>query len=212
VSTYFLFDMHVPTIEDARIVDAIITSDPGAEFRVDGLTPIRVPGGVHVENPANLADLLQKKYQGILAQYPGFANIIHDDLLDGDDVVPIGMTKSGSRGMVGGKFQSTAVDVSGMTSAVTQCILVYEHYTWRYVDRKDGRIERYYVEEPESAHTARVSVNGGSAWNVTTSGALLVPEPVEQGSSVIVELLEQNSLDTATNRRVVMCGSWALIF
>lgn len=212
MSTYYLFDMHVPTLEDARIVDAIVTPELGAQFRVDGLTPIRVPDGVHVENPASLTDLLQQKYQGILAQHPGFTSIIHDDLLDGDDVVPVSMTKSGSRGMVGGKFMSNVVDVSGATSAITQCILVYEHYTWRYVDQKDGRMERYYVEEPESAHSARVSVNGGLAWNVTTSGALVIVEPSEQGSLAVVELSTQNLFDVETDRRVVMSGSWALIF
>jgi hypothetical protein len=215
MSTYYLFDMHVPNIADARIVDTVLTTSDGAEFRVDGLTPVRVPDGVHVENPANLADLLQQKYAGILAQYPGFANIIYDDLLDADDVVShVGNTKLGMRSSIAGQFRTTDVDVSGVTAAITQCILIYEHFSWRYVIPRDGRIERYYVEEPEASHQALVSVDGGVAQNTTTSGSLVVVDPTDQGALVRVVLIinEVSSLDVATERRVVNTGSWALIY
>src|SRR5690606_17909899 len=163
-----MFDMHVSNIADARLVDVVMTSEPGSEFRVDGLTPVRIPDGVHVENPANLTELLEQKYAGILAQYPGFTNVIYDDLLDADDVTTFSrVTKLGARGTIAGGFGSATVDVSASVAAVTQCVLIYEHFTWRYAMPRDGRVERYYVEEPEAAHTASVTVDGGSTFNDT---------------------------------------------
>lgn len=215
MSTYYLFDMHVGSIEDARIVDVITTTESGGEFRVDGLTPVRVPDGVHVENPQNLLDLLQQKYAGLLAQYPGFSHIIYDDLLDADDIVSYSrLTKLGARGSIAGGFRSTDLDVSGLVVAVTQFVLVYEHFTWRCVIPREGHVERHYVEEPEAAHRAIVSVNGGSTFVPAQSGALVVLEPSDQGASVRVGIIASDGevFDVATQRRVVSSGSWALIF
>lgn len=215
MAAYYLFDMHVANMAGARLVDTITTSEPGEELRVDGLTPIRIPDGVYVGTPANLAELLQRKYVGILAQYPGFSHVVYDDLLVADDVVSSSRgTKLGARASIAGGFESVAVDVSDVTTAIAQFVLVYEHFTWRYEIPRDGHIQRYYVEEPEAAHRARVSVNGGGAYAITSSGSLVAVEPSEQGTTVRVELIPfaTEVVDAATQRRVVSSGSWALLF
>jgi hypothetical protein len=210
MSTYYLFDMHVPTIADARIVDVVMTSGAQTEFRVDGLIPVKIPEGIRVDNPSNLSDLLAQKYQGILAQYPGFARIVYDDLLDPDDVFPIGMGKLGSRSTIGGHISTTTVD---LFSTVLQFILVYEHNTWRYVD-SNGRIERYYVEQPEGLYPARATLNydGAGDYTETTSGALVVVNPGEEGSSLRAEFLMNGPLDVGPRSRLVHTGSWSVIY
>ena len=217
MSTYYLFDMHVPVISDARLVDVVTTSADAIELRVDGLTPIKVPEGVRVINPTSLTDLLEQKYAGLLAQYPGFGSIIYDSLLDAtgiqppssDDLLPL--TKTGSRSTIGGPFKSSllapGMDVS--PSVISQCVLVYEHYTWRYVDPRDGRVERYYVEESDQ-NLSSVSVNGGATFQTTTSGSLVSFLPGDQGSVLQVSLLEGGS--TLSNNRLICTGSWAVIY
>lgn len=210
MSTYYLLDMHVPSIADSRIVDVVKTDTTTSEFRCDGLTPIRVPDGVRVVNPVSLTDLLTQKYQSLHARYPGFQYILSDDLLDPSGVQvgppPTWLRKSGYRGTIGGHFRTLAVTAS---ITVTQCIVIYETFTWRYVDARDGRVERYYIEEPEGLRSAQISVNNGSSFTTTTSGALVTIPALDQGTDVIIEFL--SSGDFYQDNRLVHIGSWAVI-
>lgn len=213
MTTFYLMDMHVPSIANSRIVDVVQTPEPTSEIRVDGLTPIKVPDGVRVVNPSSLTDILEQKYAGILAMYPGFSNIVYDDLLDPDGLETTTPTttylkKSGSRGTVGGRVQTLLTDPNMDVSptVISQCIVVYETYTWRYVDPRGGRFERYYIEEPEVLHTVQVSVDGGANFTTTTSGAL-VTFALTQGSVIQVRF----SSDTVSNR-LLHTGSWAVIY
>lgn len=213
MTTYYLMDMHVADVANSRIVDVIGTPEPTSEIRVDGLTPIKVPDGVRVVNPTSLADILTQKYAGILALYPGFSNIVFDDLLDPgglETTTPSTtyMKKSGSRGTVGGMVQTLLTDPNMDVSptVISQCIVVYETYTWRYVDPKNGRFERYYIEEPEVLHTVNVSVNGGVNFTPTTSGSL-VTFALTQGS-----VIQLKFSGDAVNNRLLHTGSWAVIY
>ena len=212
MSLYYLVDPHVPVITNARIVDTVMTTNPTAEFRCDGLLPIKIPEGVRIENPSSLSDLLTQKYAGILAQFPGFVNILFDDLLDAAGVQltapPTYLRKSGSRGTIGGTFRTTAATA---VAPVTQAVLVYEHYTWRYVDSRDGRVERYYVEAPESDFTAGLRVKAGSSFQTTTSGSLVTFLLADQGTAVQAEFLASNPSPYIDNR-LVHTGSWAVIY
>jgi hypothetical protein len=213
MSTFYLMDMHVPVIANSRIVDVIMTTSPTEEIRVDGLTPIKIPEGVRVLNPANLPDLLAQKYAGILAQYPGFTKILFDDLLDPSGVQiagpPSNFRKSGSRSTIGGNFRTVA---TAALSTISECVFVCEHYTWKYVDSKNSRIERYYIEEPETLHTSQVSVNGGTTFATTTSGNAITLLVGDQGSSVVIEFLSNLSSNLSVNNRLVHTGSWAVIY
>lgn len=213
MSTYYLLDMHVPVIEDARIVDVVMTTSPTEEIRIDGLTPIKIPEGIRVNNPTNLTDLLRQKYDGMLAQYPGFTQMIHDELLEPSGVNTAAsiysMRKSGSRGTIGGNFQTVA---TAALSNIAECVLVCEHYTWRYVDLRDAGIQRYYVEEPETQHLSQVSVNGGTTFATTTSGNVCTFLAGDQGSSVVVEFLSTLPSNLFVNNRLVHTGSWAVIY
>ncbi len=213
MTTYYLMDMHVPVIANARIVDVISTPEPTSEIRVDGLTPIKVPDGVRVVNPTSLTNLLTQKYAGIHAMYPGFSNMVYDDLLDSSGLETTTpsttyLKKSGSRGTVGGAVQTLATDPNMDVSpaVISQCIVVYETYTWRYVDPNAGRFERYYIEVPEVLHPVEVSVNGGVNFIQTTSGAL-VTFPFTQGSVIQLRF----SGDAVANR-LLHTGSWAVIY
>lgn len=212
MSTFYLVDTHVPVITNARIVDTILTTSPTAEIRCDGLLPIKIPEGVKINNPTSLSDLLTQKYLGLLAQFPGFTNILFDDLLDPSGVQltapPTYLRKSGSRGTIGGAFRTTAATA---VSTVTQAILVYEHYTWRYVDSRDGRVERYYIEEPETNWTAGLRVNGGSSFQTTSSGSLVTFLLADQGTAVQAQFVASNPSAYVDNR-LLHTGSWAVIY
>lgn len=218
MTTYYLVDMHVPdaSLEAAsRIVDVVSTARPTDEIRVDGLVPIKIPDGVQVDAPTSLADLLDQKYRGLHAQYPGFGYIAYDALLDSSGIAAGSSTnllaKIGARASVGGRFTTNAVDVSANVAALSQCIVVYEHYTWKYVDRRDGRVERYFIEQPESGYTVNVTVKvGGVHPATTTSGALVSFSPAEQGSSIQLQFLSNPTL--VADHRLVHTGSWAVIY
>lgn len=213
MATIYLFDMHVPVLANARLVDVVSTTASDPEVRVDGLTPIKVPDGVRVVNPTSLTDLLAQKYAGILAMYPGLANIIYDDLLDGSGIEASGqVSKTGGRGSVGGACATLLTDPNAdvTPTVVSQCILVCEEFTWRYVDPKNGRLERYYVELPGSS-VHGLSVNGGASYSPATSGAVVAFPPAETGSLVNIRLF--NFDDSVTgDGRVKHIGSWAVIY
>lgn len=217
MSTYYLVDMHGTATTEAaiasssRIVDVILTTSSTAEFRCDGLVPIKIPEGVRIDNPTSVADLLTQKYDGILAQFPGFTNMERDALIDTAGVQtaapPTKMRKTGLRGTTGGTFRTT---VATAALSVTQAILVYEHYTWRYVDSRDGRVERYYIEAGDGI-TAGLRVKAGSAFQATTSGTLVEFLVADQGTAVQVEFLVSNPVFHIDNR-LIHTGSWAVIY
>jgi hypothetical protein len=206
-------DMHVPVVANARIVDVIMTSSPDEEVRIDGLTPIKVPDGVRVVNPTSLNDILTQKYAGILAMYPGFSNIVYDDLLDSAGLespnLGLDLQKRGARGTVGGRVRTLLSDpnLDVSPTVLTQGIVVYETYSVRYVDPKDGRFERYYIEVPETLHTLEASANGGTSLFTTTSGSLVEFPPGHQGSIVQIDFGSE-----FVNNRLLHLGSWALVY
>lgn len=213
MATFYLFDMHVPNLADARLVDVVSTSPSDPEIRVDGLTPIKVPDGVRVVNPTSLTDLLAQKYAGIHAMYPGFGSIIYDDLLDGTGVEPSGdLSITGARGSVGGHVITSLADPNAdvTPSVISQCIFVCEEFAWRYVDPRDGRLERHYIEHPEAAVSHGISVDGGANFTAATSGAVVTFPPGMQGS--IVQIKFFNFDQAGINDRVRRIGSWAVIY
>lgn len=214
MSKYYLLDMHVPDIEEARIVDVLEASPGSPEIRIDGLTPIRVPDGVRVINPTSLTDILDQKRAGVHALYPGFANIVWDDLLDASGMEPqltdIGHSKIGSRGTIGGDVQTLDIDVSG-TGIVTQCVVVYEIYSWRYRDSRDGRFERYYVEESDSG-VVTISANGGVSTVTVSEGAITTFSPPQQGSLLQLQFSLAASGSLTANRTVLQVGYWAVLY
>lgn len=213
MTTYYLVDMHVPngSLRSAsRIVDTLETTSPGSEFRVDGLVPIRVPDGVRVVNPTSLDDLLTQKYLGILAQYPGFTHIASDDFLDDTGVDPaLGLAnrKTGWRATMAGGVETVAITL-GLT--VSQCILVFETFTWRITDSVTDRVARFYIEEPESLHDVSMSVNGTDFTSNVNSGALIEIVPAEQGHTLKIQFGSQTTPDAPL--RLVNWGSWALVY
>lgn len=220
MSTYYLFDMHVPGtsvgtgLENSKLVDVVQTDADTAEFRCDGLVPIKVPEGVRVVNPANLQDVLDQKYLSIFSKFAGFQYYLTDNLLDASIInltsppAPQFMKKAGSRATIGGNVRTNAF---AAPITVTQCIVVYETFTWRYVDTRDGRFERYYVEEPDTLRPARVSVNGGTNFTSTVSGGLVEFPALEQGTSIVLEFLSTNPSDLFQDGRLVHIGSFAVI-
>jgi hypothetical protein len=205
--------MHVPVIANSRIVDVVMTGSSTEELRVDGLTPIKIPDGVRVVNPTSLSDILTQKYAGILAMYPGFGNIIYDDLLDPSGLeapdVSQALQKRGSRSTIGGRVQTLLSDpnLDVSPTVLSQCIVIYETYTIKYLDPKDGRFERYYIEGSETQHTIEVSSNEGVDFTESTSGALVEFPQGQQGS--VVQLRFPASF---VGNRLLHVGSWALVY
>lgn len=217
MSVIYLVDTQVTPITSSRIVDVILNPSATGEVRVDGLTPIRIPDGVRVVDPTSFSDLLTQKYAGILAQYPGFANIIFDDLLDTAGVQitapPANMRQSGERATMGGAFNAVVVDVSAF-GTLKQCVLIYEQFYWRYVDDKNGRLARYYVESPPvAAHQVSISATGGTQETLALSGDLVSFDLDEQGDDVQVEFKTPvGQAGTNAVGRLLQTGSWAVVY
>lgn len=213
MSTYYIFDPHVSTIANARLVDAVQLDADGDSFRVDGMLPIRIPDGVKVVNPTSLTDVLTQKYAGLLALYPGYTNIIYDDFLDSTGTSPLASRgqRLGSLLNCAGEFDTVAVDVS--PTVISQCIVVFEYAAWEYVDVKTSLLERHYYQVPSTTNSRRVdlSVNNGSDYLLgAESGAVTLIPLGDEGSLVTIDF--QSLSPNTFNGLDIYVTSWAVIY
>ena len=98
MSTHYLVSLF-----DDQINGVLAATGAPPMSTVTGNYVIRVPDDVPVKNPTNVADLLNKKYTGILGTHGLFTQIAYDDMLDSLGVnlgASDGIT-TGDKGVVG---------------------------------------------------------------------------------------------------------------
>jgi hypothetical protein len=203
MSIHYLID---PFTTNGDIID-VVTSESG-QTDSTGATVIRIPDGVAIHNnPTNLPALLTAKYAGLLASYAGFTQIAFDPCMN----TGVGSSKTAliSAGFVNHALMSPSGNINTVITplpfAPTQCILVWETYTYTDTNDKNGRFQRVYTESDPSDLQANISLNGGATGNFVSEGAVFNVPVVDQGSSLKI-IFSSSSL----NRTYL--GSWALIF
>lgn len=211
MGTHYLVDLHDNPIATARINDVNVPLD--GRSLCNGSFVVRVPPGVSVQDPANLADLKTKKYAGLLVWYAGFTTLDYDDLLD---AVSVDMTdpqtagKFGERATIGlnpgARLTSAVVPLSG--AAPTQAVVTWETFEYEDVDSSSSRLLRSYHElDPDPVTSCEVSFDGGLNFIAVTDGdGGVVNIPLGMmGTNFIIRI-------TNTSSQVVMIGSWAVIY
>jgi hypothetical protein len=205
MSTHYQID---PFTTNGDIID-VVTAVSGTTEST-GSVIIRIPDGVGIHsNPATLSALLLAKYDGLLAFYAGFTQILGDDCQDTLTVdLPLSSRLLVSTGFVnhcllaGGNYFSSTF-LGALVPAPTQCVLTWESYRFIDDDTKSERFTRNYDETSDL--TCLVSFNGGATYSATTDGAVLnIPVP-DQGQDLKVRFTNP------AGYRVYL-GSWALIY
>jgi hypothetical protein len=208
--SHYLVDVHSNPLSGARVLD--VTDPPDGRSLMNGGSIIFVPNYVSVQDPTGVADLITKKYQGLLAYYAGFGNIVYDDLLDtlGVDFGNPGLKGSfGDRGAITlprtGFFSSLPV---ALGSPPAQAIITWDSYTTTCdTATTTDRTLRHYKEASSgpSNWTCQVSFDGGLHYYPTTDGAVLNIPVVGRGTSFVLHL-------TNISGDKLGLGSWALIY
>lgn len=220
MTTHYLIDAHTTPIADSQIND-VRFNPPGNTSPVNGNFVIRVSDSLDIqpELVTDLNDLLTLKYTEVLAAYPGFSNIIYDDMLD-----PTGVDTTNSSGVLLGDRGSISLAPSQLTAppepllqmnvvtvggAPGECVVVWELYSISLDNPRNGRLVRSYTEEDPSDLSAYISWDNGSSWNIVTSGSLLNIPLANQGTQMILQFLVGTAFGFGERRYV---GSWAVIY
>ena len=210
MSAHYLVDIHANPLSGARILD--VTEPTGGQSLMNGGHVIRVPDYISVQDPVDVADLVMKKYQGMLAYYAGFPYVTFDDLLDSAyiDFAYGGLKGSfGDRGAVwlppGGELRTVSVPLSGL--APTHAVVTWEAFSTQYTDPSSGRALRTYVEESTGPgnFSCQVSFDGGTHFYPTTDGEVLSIPLAGQGLNFKL------SLTNVSSQRLNI-GSWAVVY
>jgi hypothetical protein len=111
MATHYLVDLHANPLSTAKFLD--IRSPLNGESVMSGSFIVQVPEGVSVDNPTSLAELIDQKYQGILAFFTGFTRITYDDMLDASSI-----DTTASAGTFGNRQQIAVAPAGGVLRSV----------------------------------------------------------------------------------------------
>ncbi len=217
MSQHYLIDLFGNPISMARIID--VRDPPDMQSLLNGTFIIRVPTGVQVVNPANVTDLLNQKYAGLLAENSTFTRVTYDDLLDATHVDPIsGPGLFGQRSLIslapGGTFSSvihagagTLLQTSPGPSPPAQALVTWEVFSVTDVDPAASILQRTYTELPSvpTNLTCQVSFNGGGTYNPVNDSNVININVPDQGTAFIIQLTN------VSNERLYI-GSWAVVY
>jgi hypothetical protein len=200
-------------VANASIIGVQEPSD--LQTLLNGSFIVRVPSDTQVVNPANVTDLLNQKYQGLLAENSTFLYITYDDLLDATHIDPTsGPGIFGQRGTIslspGGTLISVINAGAGTAlsgSAPTEALVTWEIFAVTDADPSSGLLQRTYTELPSTPDyaTCQVSFNGGVTFRTVMDSQVNNIDLVDQGTSFIIKL--QN----VTSDRLYI-SSWAVIY
>lgn len=211
MGVHYLVDLFGSTPSATKIID--VRTPANGQSLINGTFIVRVPDGVQVQKPANLADLITQKYTGLLSFYAGFTRIAFDDYLDASSIDTVAATTAGA--LMGGKssvallpggaIQTVAIPLTGGTPTVA--VVTWETFQLTDTDVKTDRFQRTYAEVASSPSnvTCSVSFNGGGTFNSTMDGSILNIPLSGQGTSFILRLT-----NVSANRLGI--GSWAVIY
>lgn len=160
MATYYLIDAHTAAINSSEI-NSVKTTTSGF-VRCDGNFVIKVDDNTHLSSdPTDLTDLLTKKYQGILARYPGFSYIVYDDCLNSSDLIPSPSNHNQQftdRYGFRGHNTSIMTPVVNLAASASQFILLVETAERVWV-MESGHPTCYYKEVPYPASES-IDING----------------------------------------------------
>lgn len=203
---HYLID---PYTVDGNIID--VTAAPTGESDSTGALVVRVPDGVAIHgHPSNLAELLDAKVLGVLGSFVGFTAIASDACLDGSS---IDSGASSNLVYTGGRASVCLLGTGVLTTqtqtldfAPTQCVVVWETFSFANVDDKTGRFSRIYQEsDPDAALQCEVSFDAGVSFNTTTNGTAMNIPPADQGSNAVLRF-------TNISGDRVYLGGWSLVY
>lgn len=209
MSLLYLIDAHTTVLANSPIND-VIQADFGETVNVTGNFVVNIPSGVVLEDAApSLSSLLTQKYAAVFSRYPGFAEIVYDDMLDDsgiDDAGSVGIT-TGSRGSNsllanGSEMLTQAVNLG---SAPTDCIFTWEVFQYTVSNPSDGPGKREYQEVDPASITVELSFDNGSTFTEITEGVYFSIPLGAQGSQFVAKFSNASS-----NRYWI--GSWALMY
>jgi len=205
MATIYLIDGHTNPIANSQINDVQFT-DVNDQVPLTDNFPIRIGDQLSIDEPSSYSDLLAKKGLALLADFPGFATILFDDLTDATGISAANSTSfvSGSRQTVGLSGPGTGSDsrlqtvATALGSTPTQFVLVWEAFQVVYnEDPKTGRLTRSYQDGTDASIEAEVSFNNGSTFITgVQSGVMTDILVADQGSTGIIRL--QDSSDSIT--------------
>lgn len=206
MSTHYLID---PFSASGDIID--VTSAPDGISNATGALVIRVPDGVAIHgSPTNMSDLLAAKTAGTLGLYVGFTSVVADACLDGSEIAseassnvsyPSGQSSVYILGLGVLTTQTQALDFTP-----TQCIVVWETFSFSDDDDKDGRFTRTYEETPPDGDiTCEISFNAGGTYTPTVNGAVMNIPALDQGDQAILRF-------TSGSVSRVYFGGWSLVY
>jgi len=210
MSTLYFFEAHNNVLANSGIDDTVQSEVPVA---FNGSFVVRVPNGVRLDGnpPSTLSDLLLQKYVGLLALYPGFTNIVYDEMTDATGFVPAsqaGVTL-GSRGTISilgtGQAETTMVVLA---STPNDCIVTWEAFDVTETNPAtgtDNRLIREYDEVDASDLVVQASFNNGLNFQGVLDGTLQTIAPGVQGNQLILRIT-----NNVASRRWL--GSWAVIY
>lgn len=219
MSTHYLVDAHTTPITASQINEVrlagVTTANGFLENAsiMNGNFVVRVPDGVSVQNPTDYEDLITKKYEGLLANYPGFTEVIWDDFRDDTGLEVISAADGLLRGsrntcMLSDTALVRTVTVDVSPTVVTQLVVFWEFYEVRYINPIDGPMQRIYVERDPTDMNVLVSTNNGSNTTSVSNGVQAEIPALEAGSQV---KLSFSGTGSDTGHRLFL-GSWAVVY
>lgn len=207
MSTHYLIN---PFTVDGDIIDVVL-SETGLT-NATGSTVIRIPDGVAIasdesDEPADLDQLLTFKYDGLLASFAGYTEIVADACMDDSTIDNASAGVVRSAGFVNHSILPAGVLLTtdaGLASTPTTCVVVWEEFMFQDEDNKADRYQRVYAETQLNL-TARISFDAGSTFIAAVNGAVTnIPVP-NQGNGFILELTNGSS------DRIYL-GSWSIVY
>jgi len=218
MSTHYLIDAHTSPINNSPIND-IRFSPANDTSPCNGNFVVRVDDSLDIrpEQVTTLPDLLSQKYAEVLAAFPGFSNIIYDDMLDptGIDTANTNGALRGDRGTIsmaptqltGPPAPSLRTNTVVVGGAPSECVVVWELFSVSRSDAKADRMVRSYVEEDPADLQVAISWDNWASTNLVTSGSMFNIPGTDQGIQMILSFTVASVLPS---RRYI--GSWAVIY
>jgi len=209
MGTHYLIDRHKNPVANSEIND-VHFAESGSSL-TNGNFIVRVPSDVRLfADPTDLTDLFNKKYIGLLANYPGFTRITSDELsitgaladAANSNEVAIGDRCTTTIFRTGSVLQSIPVGLTPPNA--TEAIVTWETYTTTSDQPKNDHGTETYTETPSSNVTVEVSFNNGVSYqSVTDQGIFTILIP-DQGAVFIIRFTGQTDL--------IGLASWAVIY
>jgi len=205
MSTHYFIDYFGST-SYARVQDVRTTIS--GQSVATGSMVIRVPDSIPIAYSGYAYDVLSQKHTGQLAQYPGYTNIVYDDLLDtsGIDLGSSRWLYTGKRGAVSLRDSSSFFRTLPvvLNSTPTQAIFAWEAFGYDLLDFASENLVLTYSEANPGLFSALVSFDGGATYISVNDGTPFQIPVGQQGSTFVIQISGYSSR--------LNLGAWSLVY